>query len=276
MKKEEQKPEKKNIVKIDDQIGRRDFIKKGCEVVASATLFVGLLPLKTAKAASESHAIPKNSDNPDYNWEEHLYAYIIDTRKCIGCGMCVRACRKENNVPDHFYRTWVERYEVSERGELQVDSPQGGEHGFGPIAPGFNVTKGYFIPKMCNHCSNSPCTQVCPVGASYITKEGVVLIDDKRCVGCGYCVQACPYGSRFINPETRVADKCSWCYHRITRGLPPACVQACPTGARMFGDIKQEDDPVRKILATERLQVLQPEKLTKPSCFYIGLDKEVR
>lgn len=254
---------------------RRDFLKKGCGLAASA-IFVGLLPFRSAAAKAEKSVAPHPEGHEDYDWEDHLYAYVIDTRKCIGCGMCVEACREENNVPEGFFRTWVERYEVSERGELYVDSPKGAEEGFGPINPGFNVSKGYFVPKMCNHCSNSPCMQVCPVGASYKTEEGVVLVDSKRCIGCGYCVQACPYGSRFINPETKIAEKCTWCYHRITQDLKPACVQACPVEARMFGDMKKEDDPVRKIIATERIAVLQPEKLTKPSCFYLGLDKEVK
>ncbi len=249
---------------------RRDFLRKGCELAAG--LFLGVMPMGRRLMAGELSDSPSEA----YSSSEHLYAYLIDTRKCIGCGLCVEACSKENKVPDGFYRTWVERYEISERGEVHVDSPKGGKDGFSPIQPGSKTSKAFFVPKMCNHCSNTPCIQVCPVGASYSTKEGVVLVDDKRCIGCGYCVQACPYGSRFINPQTKTADKCTWCYHRITKGLPPACVQACPVGARMFGDLKKEDDPVRKILATERIDVLQIEKLTKPSCFYIGLDMEVR
>ena len=259
------------------EVDRRDFLKMGCQTAASAFLFLGIIPISVPKLfASTTAAGGVHSEEDGYDWEEHLYAYLIDTRKCIGCGMCVKACRAENKVPEGFYRTWVERYEISERGEAHVDSPRGGEDGFAPIQPGFNVTKAFFTPKMCNHCSNTPCTQVCPVGASYTTKEGVVLVDQKRCIGCGYCVQACPYGSRYLDPETRTADKCTWCYHRITKGLLPACVQACPTGARQFGDLKKEDDAVRKIIATERIGVLQPEKLTKPRCYYIGLDKEVR
>lgn len=274
--KEKKETAEKTIEKTTEEIGRRTFIKKGCEIALS-TLFVGLLPMRPSQAAHPSpNQPPHPAGNEGYNWEEHLYAYVIDTRKCIGCGNCVKACRKENNVPEGFFRTWVERYEVSERGEVEVDSPQGGENGFGPISPGFNVSKAYFVPKMCNHCSNTPCIQVCPVGASYSTKDGLVLVDDKRCIGCGYCVQACPYGSRFINPQTKVAEKCTWCYHRVSRGMKPACVEVCPTGARLFGDLKKEDDPVRKIISTERIAVLQPEKLTKPSCFYLGLDKEVR
>ncbi len=256
-------------------LDRRSFLKNGCKMAASAVLMSGLMRAAHATTTKEE-PVPPAGTNPDYDWEKHLYAYVIDTSKCIGCGMCVKACAKENQVPEHFFRTWVERYEVSERGEVEVDSPNGARDGFGPIRPGFNVTKGYFVPKLCNHCSNTPCVQVCPVGASYRSKDGVVLVDQDRCIGCSYCVQACPYGSRFINPATKVADKCTWCYHRITKGLKPACVQACPVGARMFGDVMQEDDPVRKILATERLSVLQPEKLTKPSCYYLALDKEVR
>lgn len=257
------------------ELSRRDFIKRGVGFLSSAFLFLGILPVRIPRALASTLSATGVHEE-EYNWEEHVYAYVMDTRKCIGCGMCVRACRLENKVPDGFYRTWVERYEISERGEVYVDSPHGGEEGFNPIQPGFNVSKAFFVPKMCNHCANTPCTQVCPVGASYTTKEGVVLVDGKRCIGCGYCVQACPYGSRYISPETKTADKCTWCYHRLVKGMSPACVQACPVGARKFGDLKKEDDEVRKIIATERIGVLQPEKLTEPRCFYLGLDKEVR
>jgi Fe-S-cluster-containing dehydrogenase component len=101
-------------------------------------------------------------------------------------------------------------------------------------------------------------------------------VDDKRCIGCGYCIQACPYGSRYLNPTTHTADKCTWCYHRVTKGLKPTCVEVCPVGARIFGDRKNPDDPINEILATRRVQVLQPELLTKPQCYYLGLDMEVR
>ncbi|MBI4211642.1 MAG: 4Fe-4S dicluster domain-containing protein [Deltaproteobacteria bacterium] len=265
-------------MKIMDNVSRREFLKDGCKL-ASACMILNVLPIKipNAFASDEASATQAGLEAKDgYNWGNHYYAYLIDTRKCIGCGMCVQACSRENNVPDGFFRTWVERYEISERGEVFVDSPHGGINGFEATNPGFNATKAFFVPKMCNHCEHTPCIQVCPVGASYATKEGMVLVDSERCVGCGYCVQACPYGSRFINPITHTADKCTWCYHRITKGLKPACVQACPTGARKFGDLKDEHDEVRKILASERIGILQAEKLTKPKCYYIGLDKEVR
>lgn len=255
------------------EISRRDFLSAAFKVLPGAALFVGLLKLTPSYAAEQ---VVGPFPGTHYDPNEHLYAYVIDINKCIGCGMCVQACARENNVPDHFYRTWVERYVVSEKGDVVVESPDGGKGGFKPITPGFNVTKAYFVPKLCNHCANTPCIQVCPVGASYSTPEGVVLVDNKRCVGCGYCIQACPFGSRFLNPVTKTAEKCTWCYHRVTKGLKPACVEACPNGARMFGDLKNERDPIRKIVTEEHIAVLQPEKLTKPKCYYLGSDKEVR
>jgi Fe-S-cluster-containing dehydrogenase component len=213
----------------------------------------------------------------DYDWTKHEYLYLIDLRKCIGCGSCVRACGVENNVPDGYFRTWVERYHISRTSEEPIiDSPNGGMDGFEPMVTGLDITKSFFFPKLCCHCTNTPCVQLCPVGASYRTLDGVILVDEKRCIGCGYCVQACPYGSRFIHPVTHIASKCTLCYHRITRGLKQACVQACPVGARRLGDRKQVEDEVAKIIATERVQILQPELLTKPNCFYLGLSKEAR
>jgi Fe-S-cluster-containing dehydrogenase component len=75
---------------------------------------------------------------------------------------------------------------------------------------------------------------------------------------------------------TETAEKCTWCYHRITKGLKPACVEVCPTGTRQFGNLKNREDPVRKAIETERVSVLQPHLLTEPHCYYLGLDKEVR
>ena len=98
------------------------------------------------------------------------------------------------------------------------DSPNGGYDGFPEPTTQAGV-KTFFVPKMCNHCADSPCIQVCPVGATFLTPDGVVLVDKEYCLGCRYCVQACPYGCRYIDPETHTADKCTLCYHRITKGL---------------------------------------------------------
>ena len=209
-----------------------------------------------------------------YTPSKHLWGYAIDTKKCIGCGACTRACRAENDVPEKVHRTWVERYRISEDGEVHVDD--------GTQVPGDvflekdgTPRKAFFVPKLCNHCEKSVCSQVCPVGASYTTEDGVVLVDHERCIGCGYCVQACPYASRFINPETHLADKCTFCYHRVTKGMPTACVQSCPREARLFGDLKDPTSRISMILSQQQFRLLRPEMGTHPKCYYLGLDREV-
>ena len=214
---------------------------------------------------------------PNYSQPGHWWGMLVDIEKCIGCGNCVRACQKENNVPDGYYRTWIERYRVSEdRGveEPVVDSPDGGKNGF-PQA-GVTGMKEFFVPKMCNHCADSPCTQVCPVGATFVTPDGVVLVDEKYCLGCRYCIQACPYGCRFLHPTKKVAQKCTLCYHRITKGLTTACCEACPTGARQLADLKDPKDPIHEFLRTHSVQVLKPHLATGAKLLYNGLDGAVR
>ena len=116
-------------------------------------------------------------DSPNYQMSEHWWGMLIEIPKCIGCGNCVRACQTENDVPDGYFRTWVERYNVTDTNLTtpEVISPDGGKEGF-PVAQE-DAGKYFFVPKMCNHCADSPCTQVCPVGATFIAPDGVVLID---------------------------------------------------------------------------------------------------
>jgi Fe-S-cluster-containing dehydrogenase component len=139
-----------------------------------------------------------------------------------------------------------------------------------------NVGKAFFVPKLCNHCSSPACTQVCPVGATYKTDDGVILVDRTWCIGCGYCIMACPYAARFFHPVLHVVDKCTFCYHRLSKGLDSACVNACPFGARRMGNIHDPEDPITKIIMNERVGVLKDEFGTKPQAFYIGLAQEVR
>jgi Fe-S-cluster-containing dehydrogenase component len=182
----------------------------------------------------------------------------------------------ENEVPEGFFRTWIERYHVKE-GDLehpQVDSPEGGLNGFPEIYK--DDAKTFFVPKLCNHCADSPCVQVCPVGATFVTPDGVVLVDPDYCLGCRYCIQACPYGCRFLNPKTNTADKCTLCYHRITKGLTTACCEACPTQARVLADLKNPKDPIHEFLRTHSVQVLKPQMATHAKVFYKDLDGSVR
>ena len=231
-----------------------------------------LILTATAAAALENSA---GSSGEAYRTSDHWWGMMIDVDKCIGCGNCVRACSRENNVPADCFRTWIERYQVGEDAEHPVvDSPDGAIHGFPPnTRPG---VKSFFVPKICNHCANPPCVQVCPVGATFVSPDGVVLVDPTYCLGCRYCIQACPYGARYYHPKKDIADKCTLCYHRITKGLTTACCEACPTGARQLVDLKNPNDPVHAFLRNHRVQVLKPQMATESKVFYNGLDGSVR
>ncbi|MHC4127689.1 MAG: 4Fe-4S dicluster domain-containing protein [Planctomycetota bacterium] len=261
----------------DGPASRREFVRRSVRTVSAGGLVLLIGEARKAEGQPPEPAAGALPTLPEgYDVTKHSWVYVIDTRKCIGCGACVRACARENDVPPHYFRTWVERYQISRSGEITVDSPHGGTDGFEPTVAGQDATKAFFLPKQCCHCTHTPCVQLCPVGASYRTPDGVILVDETRCIGCGYCVQGCPYGSRFIHPETHTASKCTLCYHRITRGLDTACVAACPVGARMIGNTKRVGDKVAEIIATESVRVLQPELLTEPNCFYLGLTGEAR
>ena len=249
---------------------RRDFLIVGGRI----------LVMTAASATALEHVLagtPQAAEN--YSLVDHWWAMTIDVRKCIGCGNCVQACKTENGVVDEpfYFRTWVERYHL-DPADLEhpiVDSPNGGRDGFPEKYPD-GVGKTFFVPKLCNQCANSPCVQVCPVGATFVTPDGVVLVDKAYCVGCRYCIQACPYGSRYLDPRNHVADKCTLCYHRITKGLNTACVEVCPTGARQLADLKNPDDPIHAFLRENAVDVLKPQMATGAKVFYAALDGSVR
>ncbi len=201
----------------------------------------------------------------------------IDIHKCIGCGMCARGCKIENDVPEEpfYFRTWVEQYTILNNGEIKIESPNGGIDGFNNSTPEEEIFKSFFVPKMCNHCSKSPCTQVCPVGATFESPDGVALVDEKYCIGCGYCVQACPYGCRYLHPEKKVADKCTLCYHRLEKGLAPACMEVCPSKARIYGNLRDRDSEIVRFLKENDYHVLKPHLNTGSKLFYNGLSAEI-
>jgi Fe-S-cluster-containing dehydrogenase component len=251
---------------------RREFLLGG-----------GKFLVLTAAAASAWESLarggPLEAAEP-YRMADHWWGMVIDIEKCIGCGNCVRACKDENDVPKdpRFFRTWVERYHVIPEDPERpvVDSPDGGYDGFPEKYKQDDGSKNFFVPKLCNQCEDSPCVQVCPVGATFDSPDGVVLVDKKYCLGCRYCVQACPYGCRFIDPRTETVDKCSLCYHRITKGLTTGCCETCPTGARQLGDLKNPKDPIHAFLREHKVHVLKPQMATHSKVYYNGLDGSVR
>ncbi len=186
--------------------------------------------------------------------DAHRYAMLIDLRRCIGCQACTVSCTIENQTPEGAFRTTVNQYQIK-----LTDS---------------EMVTNVLLPRLCNHCNNPPCVPVCPVQATWQRRDGIVVIDNTRCVGCAYCVQACPYDARFINHETQTADKCTFCAHRLAVGLLPACVESCVGGARIIGDLNDPLSTLSKMLASYRedIRVLKPENNTHPHVFYLGLD----
>lgn len=245
------------------EISRRDLMGIGGKLLMIASVGASLEEITGAEAAGDK-----------YRMADHWWGMIIDIDKCIGCGNCVRACATENDVPAGFFRTWVERYQVEEGQQPRVDSPGGAMDGFPPSTR--TDLKSFYVPKLCNQCADSPCVQVCPVGATFLSPDGVVLVDEGYCLGCRYCVQACPYGCRYLHPEKATVDKCTLCYHRITRGLTTACAESCPTGARQLVDFKNPADPVHEFLRTNKVQVLKPYMATQAKVYYKDLDGSVR
>ena len=276
---------------ISSLLARRRFLRKlgRAATCAGAIVAAGTLG-GTQKVAAKSESSPSPGSFPtkDYDWTKHSWAFGVDATKCIGCLRCVEACKRENDVPGdaHHFRTWVERYVYLEGDKrARVDSHHDPvnikasgserEYRFSNRYQDAKVEKAFFVPKLCNQCTHPACVQVCPTGATYRTKDGVVLIDHKYCIGCQYCVQACPYGARFFKSKEGVSDKCTWCYHRITKGLQPACVEVCPVGARIFGDRNDPQSPISLFIRNNRVQVLRPETGNAPNVFYVGIDKEV-
>jgi tetrathionate reductase subunit B len=252
--------------------GRRKFIKQALLSVVS---------LFASRLVSARETTQKAQDwtlGDGYKPADHYWGMGVDISKCIGCGRCVEACKTENNVPKEpfFFRTWVERYRIFEDAETRIDSPNGAIHSFDHDPVEKNIMRSFFVPKLCNQCDNPPCVQVCPVGATFKTPDGVVLVDANYCIGCRYCIQACPYGARFLHPETRTAEKCTFCYHRLVKGLVPACVEVCPTQARIFGEIEKKASPLVRFLRMNKIGILKPFLNTEPKVFYANLDMEVK
>jgi Fe-S-cluster-containing dehydrogenase component len=178
-----------------------------------------------------------------------VYVFINDIERCIGCEACTVACKVENAVPLGVWRLRVKYI----------------EKGFWPY------TKKYFVQLRCNHCENAPCVRACPVEALFRRPDGIVDLDQSRCIGCKACIAACPYDAIYINPMKGVAEKCNACAHLVDAGYLPACAQVCPTNAIIFGDIN--DPKIQEILNSKRWFVRKPETGAKPMQFYLMLEQ---
>ncbi len=244
-------------------LDRRKFVKIGGLVTAGTAIGIGL-PLFPIYKAS---ATAKAPDRSGKRW-----GMVIDITKCTDdCNACEGACRKENNVAFHddprIDIHWIRKATVSRRVE--------------------NAKK-FSFPLLCNHCDDPPCALVCPVQATYKRKDGIVVVDKHRCIGCRYCLIACPYNMRMFNFKENhaqgggdyprrmhgVSESCHFCHHRLDRGGEPACVEACRTagnGAMVFGDLNDSSSQVAKLVANARVHALREDLGLGPNVYYIGL-----
>ncbi len=133
----------------------------------------------------------------------------------------------------------------------------------------FPDTERLFLPVLCNQCADAPCMNICPTGALFRRRDGIVDLNGEACIGCRACMAACPYDQLFIDPNTRTAEKCNFCANRVENQLQPACVSVCPTECRIFGDLDDPATQVAQIVAQQDFTVRRPEKGTGPKIFYL-------
>lgn len=217
---------------------------------------------------------------------------VIDLDTCTACGACVIACKEENNVA---YVSPDEAEDGRAMAWMTMVSEVSGEYP--------NVEMRY-LPHLCMHCDNPPCTKVCPVRATYLSDEGIVAQIYPRCIGCRYCMAACPYTvkvfnwydpewmegmERVHNPDVSlrqkgVVEKCTFCHHRLQKAREKArmeerdtidgeyniaCAEICPTSAITFGNLDDSNSKVSYLARSTRAFRLLEELGTEPKVYYL-------
>ena len=238
---------------------------------------------------------PTTSMFPAYRYDGNAWGMSIDMNSCIGCNACVVSCYAENNI------AVIGKHQVKVGRNMQwirIDSYYEGD---------LATPRAHFQPMLCQHCENAPCEQVCPVGATLHTPEGINTMVYNRCVGTRYCSNNCPYKVRRFNfllysdyeteslkfmrnPDVTVRsrgvmEKCSYCVQRITAArieadkdnreirdgeVVTACQQACPTDAIVFGNINDKTSRVRKLKEQSRTYGVLADLNTRPRTTYVA------
>jgi tetrathionate reductase subunit B len=175
------------------------------------------------------------------------WAMVMDVRRCIGCHACTVACKAENNVPLGVWRTHMRYYENGK----------------------YPRVKRFFFPWICNHCGYcAEASQSGGLGSFYRREDGIVLFDYKKLEGrtpseikaeADLVISACPLEAIFVNPLTGMPEKCTFCAHRVDKGLVPACVQSCVGRVRRFGDLSDPNSVVSKLIDSNPTRKLCPD-----------------
>ena len=262
---------------------RRTFLKEaGCAVLG---LGCGLPLVRTAFAVTQQGS--EENAQSSSQW-----AMVVDIEKCRNeevRAACTEACHREHNVPelpdpdDRIEWIWDEEYKHVFPDQVHQHSPA--------------EVQEMPVLVLCNHCTNPPCVRVCPTGATWKREsDGIVMMDQHRCIGCRYCMAACPYGARSFNwrdprgfvetdengemlsdfpTRTKgVVEKCNFCAEQLRAGEQPACVEAANAvlggeGALTFGNLAEPDSEVNRILGEKHTISRRVSLGTEPNVFYV-------
>jgi Fe-S-cluster-containing dehydrogenase component len=212
-----------------------------------------------------------------------LYGYAFNVSKCRGYMDCVRACIQENNQDRASGMAYIRTHQ-HKNGQIDFSNAEEDFYHEVPAAGHF------YMGTQCMQCQKPPCVDVCPVKATWLEPDGIVVVDYNWCIGCRYCMAACPYDARRfnwaepqvpaseMNPNQHylgnrmrtkgVVEKCTFCIQRSRDGKNPACVEACPTGARVFGNLLDPNSEIRWILANKKVFRLKEDLGTEPKFWY--------
>lgn len=197
------------------------------------------------------------------------YGMVIDLKRCIGCYGCQIVCKAENATPPGVLWARVMKREFGK----------------------FPNTRRVSLPLLCMHCQDPACQKVCPTGATTQQENGIVTVDEEKCVGCRYCMMACPYQARYFLAKEReyfpgqgltpfeevgykrhkigAVSKCDLCQHRLEQGQEPACSANCMAKARTFGDLDDPYSEASRLVRDRGGFQLHPELGTSPSVYYL-------
>ncbi len=257
---------------------RRSFLK----IAGVSALGVGAKPVLDVFASSDEHGTSgkaKTEKNENALTAKH-WGMVVDTRKVHGkedLEPIIEACHSIHNVP----KIDSIRHEIKWIWEEEF------HYAFPSKENDYLNKRIEHLPflVLCNHCEEPACVRVCPTKATFKRKDGIVLMDFHRCIGCRFCMAGCPYGSRsfnFIDPReylketnpefpTRmrgVVEKCNFCAERLAKGKMPACVEAS-NGILTFGDLKDPHSNVRKLLESNYTIRRKQSLGTGPAVYYI-------
>ena len=230
---------------------RRTFLRAGLAITG---LYMGGTILSLTSAGEAQGAVGSMPTSSKYPYKPH-YSMVMRQNLCIDCELCMEACVRTNHVPSYGWRT-----KILERTRV--------------IGPDQKET--IFMPILCNQCNEPPCVRVCPTVATYQDKTtGIVVMENRKCIGCKTCMAACPYNARYFNEEVRAVDKCNFCLDtRLSKGMKDtACVEACPPHVRIFGDLSDPNSEVYKLVHQPEttVWVLRPETGALPNVFYMNV-----